>query len=482
MVKKWIHEKVDVMGFFTHFKGRFKGKYYDSDSPPGKIFSNVPNCEPFGNDIARHLEEGLRNGSLELVGRVGEVVPPLLVMPLLMVEGTRKNRLCHDERFLNLWMRHVPFSLEGLSLLPSLLEAGDFISSSDEKSAYLGVLLAPSSRKYFGVQFAGWYMQYTCLPFGWSESPFIYQTIGMQVTSFLRSKGMVTLQYIDDRFLGPTRGIEGTNLAKTGWSIFFNAAVLHLLGYTIEMSKSLWYPRLTMLHLGLIVDSELRQFCIPLGKRDSFRVLRTSILDSDTIYVKTLEKLMGKCMSFKLCVPIARLYIRVMARRIAEALRSGDLIKVEGDLKEEIQFWNFIDDYGEGAQWLTERHSDLSFATDSSGFAWGAHLGDSKVMYDFWSENDRRPIHIKETEALLKTLQSIMDMIRDRRVDVRVDNQSLISVWQNHKSKDLVMVKLVKSIVQLLSRVNCDMRLIYTPSVMNPSRRRTVPHLVAVRF
>ena len=113
---KWIHEEVDIADFFQPFKGSFKGELYDSKLPPARVFQNAPNCAQYKGDIANHLEEGLRNGSLELVGKVGEVDPPHLVMPLLMVEGKRKNRLCHNEQFLNLWMRHMPFSLEGLSL------------------------------------------------------------------------------------------------------------------------------------------------------------------------------------------------------------------------------------------------------------------------------------------------------------------------------------------------------------------------------
>ena len=43
------------------------------------------------------------------MGKVGECEPPHLVMPS-MVEPS-KPRLCHDERFLSLWVRDSPFSL-----------------------------------------------------------------------------------------------------------------------------------------------------------------------------------------------------------------------------------------------------------------------------------------------------------------------------------------------------------------------------------
>jgi len=67
-------------------------------------------CEQFGDFIARTLEERMRNGSLTVLGKVGECDPPYLILPLT-VEPT-KPRLCHDERFLNLLIVDSPFSLE----------------------------------------------------------------------------------------------------------------------------------------------------------------------------------------------------------------------------------------------------------------------------------------------------------------------------------------------------------------------------------
>ena len=195
-------------------------------------------------------------------------------------------------------MKHMPFTLEGLSPIPSLLEESDYIASSDEKSAYQGIKRSENSKTYFGVQFGGFYFQYTVLPFGWSISPFVYQTIGMQVTTLLRTRGMITTRYLDDRFLSPLLGIRKPAMTSTGLSIYYNAAVLTCLGFTIEFAKSFWFPVLKMIHLGLIVHSDLRVFEIPLEKKEAFKVLRESILTENFIQVKSLQKLMGKCISF----------------------------------------------------------------------------------------------------------------------------------------------------------------------------------------
>lgn len=48
-------------------------------------------------------------------------------------------------------------------------------------------------------------MSYTTLPFGWKASAFVYQSVGMVITSYLRVKSVLTLHYIDDR-LGASSG------------------------------------------------------------------------------------------------------------------------------------------------------------------------------------------------------------------------------------------------------------------------------------
>lgn len=51
-------------------------------------------------------------------GRVGCCDPPHLVMPL--TEEVTKPRLCHDERFLNLWVIDKPFVLAKTVMIDTL--------------------------------------------------------------------------------------------------------------------------------------------------------------------------------------------------------------------------------------------------------------------------------------------------------------------------------------------------------------------------
>ena len=134
------------------------------------------------------------------MGRVGEVDPPHLILPLT-VEPT-KPRLCHDARFLNLWMKDVPFRLDSLINLPRYVGRDTYQTILDDKSGYDHLLLTEESRTFFGIQWGGWYFVYNTLPFGWKISPFVYHSTGLMVSNFFRSVGIPCSLYIDDRHNG----------------------------------------------------------------------------------------------------------------------------------------------------------------------------------------------------------------------------------------------------------------------------------------
>ena len=95
----WIGNKVSIFPYFRHFKGTFKGEHYDSDRPPQRLFKNNVSCKQFGEFIRTTLISRLKSRATSLVGKVGQVSPPHIVLPLT-VEST-KPRLCHNARYLD---------------------------------------------------------------------------------------------------------------------------------------------------------------------------------------------------------------------------------------------------------------------------------------------------------------------------------------------------------------------------------------------
>ena len=116
---------------------------------------------------------------------------------------------------------------------------------------------------YVGFEWAGWWFVCATLPFGWKESPFIYHTIGLAVSSYLRRLRVPCSLYIDDRLNGELFTPTGTwavipsvrsnafrkRAATT--AIFIVLSVLVRLGYTIGIPKSTLYPVQLLEYLGI---------------------------------------------------------------------------------------------------------------------------------------------------------------------------------------------------------------------------------------
>lgn len=95
-------------------------------------------------------------------------------------------------------MKDLPFQLESLRDVHRLVRCNAFRITTDEKSGYDHVRLFYYSQGYFGLIFGGYIMVYTVIPFGFKASPIIFPTIGIAFTSYIWSRSVSTVQYIDD--------------------------------------------------------------------------------------------------------------------------------------------------------------------------------------------------------------------------------------------------------------------------------------------
>lgn len=171
-IMNWITNGIAVKDFVKPFKGKFGGYTYDSAYPVNRLFSNHDSCGAFASFISQTITERLAVGAVSVLGRVGQSQTPSIVMPLT-VQPT-KPRLCQDQRYLNCWMKDMPFRLDSLIDLTRYVEKEHFQSKLDDKSGYDHVLMDEESKSLMGFQWGGWWFVSNVLPFGWKMSPYIY--------------------------------------------------------------------------------------------------------------------------------------------------------------------------------------------------------------------------------------------------------------------------------------------------------------------
>lgn len=481
-VLTWIRDFVNIFDFFQPFKGQFKGERFNSDIPPARIFANNPSCESFADFVNESIAAGLKSGAISLWGKVGNS-PPHLVMPLTIEPS--KPRLCHDNRFLNLWIKDSPFRLDNLAMIPRYVSKGSFQSVCDDKSGYHHILLSPDSRKFFGFQWNGYYYVSNAIPFGWKSSAYIYHSTGLLATHYFRSIGIPCLLYIDDRHNGEISFSRVTPVyaalpsdrerafARASSAIFIVCYTLSFLGYFIGLKKSILVPRQCVPYLGFGIDSVRQAFTLLEDKRLKFIALVELILSSNTVDVRTLQRFAGKCISFSYAVPGARLFTNEVNLAISRGLRSSRQLRVAGPLLEEVQHWTFLRSWHGCLPWLKESHAQIQLASDASSFAWGGVLGpysEPVSIRDYWPLSDLgHNIAVKETLALVNVLEAFSHSVQGHRVDVFTDSQALIRSWNRQGAKSHQLSDALKKLFWLSTSHFFQLNLFYVPSALNPA-------------
>ena len=200
-----------------------------------------------------------------------------------------------------------------------------------------------------------------------------------------------------------------------------------------------------------------------------------------SVDVKSLQRFQGKCISFSLAVPAAKLFIREMSHAIASASSNG-LVPLSQALRSELIHWRFLDTWRECVPWREERHLRLSVSSDASGYGWGAVFHDhessgNRTLGDYWDDCQKGlNISTKEMLALVNSIRAAPECVRDCRIDAFVDSQVLIDSWYGQGSrKSLELTNATKDLFFVLTARNLQLNLFHVSSRENsadgPSRK-----------
>lgn len=137
-------------------------------------------------------------------------------------------------------------------------------------------------------------------------------------------------------------------------------------------------------------------------------------------------------------------------------------VEVVGVLREEIEFWKFLDNWNGFVFWRSERYLQISLVIDLLGYKWGVLVFSQKELFgDFWGIDDKRFIYFKEGDVLLNVLLFLGKQVENYRVDVYVDNKVLVYVWENQGGKDVRFNNIMKSIFVFIEKNNVDLKLYF---------------------
>ena len=167
----------------------------------------------------------------------------------------------------------------------------------------------------------------------------------MAATSHIRSMGVPSSNYIDDKNIGQLCTLcpspcKYSNYQLSEMATFIACSILE---YFLCLKKCSLILSLKVKYLGYFSESDNQAFMLSPDKVPRFAALQDSILCHSTVGLKTLQKFAGKTTSFSLLVPGTKLYTNAAYQAISNAGRSHKPIPVYAALKTELPLWKFLD-------------------------------------------------------------------------------------------------------------------------------------------
>lgn len=134
----------------------------------------------------------------------------------------------------------------------------------DLQDAYLLVPIHDDHKKYLRFEFEGTTYEFNCLPFGLSSAPYVFTKLLRPVMTYLRSREILSVIYLDDLFC------VGDNAEECFKNALFAIKFLERLGFIINYKKSNLTPSHICRYLGLIIDSKSMKISLPTESKPKF--------------------------------------------------------------------------------------------------------------------------------------------------------------------------------------------------------------------
>ena len=425
--------------------------------------------------IEKTIEKWLKNGAIIMMdeSELPDLCTPVVLANVQLPGGpapdpTKKERMCHDGGFEKAIEGYsFPCKLEDLYGILQVLEKDDLLSKSDDKSGFHLVLLGQESRLLTAFSYKGKYFMYRVAPFGSPKIPAVFQRSNLVSISYARSLGVKNNLYLDDRLV-----IDNENSVINGVprNSFVTSALVIAKGGFISLEKSDFDPKYAQEFLGLHLDTKNCVISVPIAKWERFRIMLERFLEHNSCTFKELEQLRGKCVSFILCNPMTKLFIRQMNLTIADLNKQKAVgtfvVSFHNELRKELEQWLALDFLKMNHCW--KQNFDTSVPphritfTDASSFSASAVVfcKDGSVFTRQWffdEETQPLPIYVKEALAIIWMLQEFKEELQDTRILHFCDNQNVTATYNSLGSRTLRLQRLILKIYEEIKKIRATL-------------------------
>ena len=294
----------------------------------------------------------------------------------------------------------------------------------DLTDAYLTVPIHPDSRKFLRFLLGNKTYEFTAMPFGLNLAPWLFTKVMKPLVAALRSQGVRLIIYLDD-ILIIASSVEVLNSHKKR-----AIDLLESLGFIINYKKSNITPSQQIVFLGMLVDSMLMQFILPLRKSMRIQKQCRLLLSTRSPTIRHLSRVLGLLESCRPAVLFAPLHYRQLQTLQIEALQRWSNYNTPVELtttaKADLLWWITALQKQQGSR-IVPPTADLTIFSDASKQGWGASWGQVRTGGSWSKDESKDHINILELRAAYFALKSFLPSQTNKVICLKMDNTTAIS-------------------------------------------------------
>ena len=373
------------------------------------------------NTLSLEIEKLINKGAVEFCNdQPDQFLSPYFLVP--KPDGT--HRFILNLKKLNEFIDTDHFKIEDLKMATSLISKFDYLGNVDLQDAYFSIPIHKVSRKFFRFRFKGKLMQFTCLAFGFSKSPYIFTKVLKPVMAYLRALGLYSVIYLDDILC------IGSSVENCKFNLEYTVNFLQWLGFVVNFKKCNLVPSWKCKFLGFNLDTYDLSLRLPEDKRAKLINLIDNFISKSVCSIAELAQIIGKLISACPAVQYGMLYTKILESEKISALVNNHYnynakITIPKIIIPDLIWWR--DNLVEAFRIFKTPEPIKIIFTDASDLGWGATDGTNEI-FGFWSNTDvLHHINYKELLTVKLALISLTKNITNAHVLLRVDNTTAIS-------------------------------------------------------
>lgn len=389
------------------------------------VQNNIP-PEP---ELSPHEHAACHSVITELI-RKGAISPcklcegQFLSSYFLREKSNGENRFILNLKKLNKFIEAPHFKLEDIRTALKLVTRKCYMATIDLKDSYFLVPIHKKYKKYLRFQFEGKLYEFNVLPFGLSTAPYAFTKLLKPVAQKLRSRGFMSVIYIDDILM------IARNEKECKKNVQSTQRLLESLGFVINKEKSQLIPGQKCKFLGFILDAEDFSIYLTDKKRDNISKAVSSLIQKKSTTIRLVAQTIGILIAACPAVNYGWLYTKRLERDKFLALKVHDgnfdkRMMISDNMRLDLKWW--IKNINSARNPIRDNKYCLEIFTDASLTGWGTYCRGEKT-HGWWKNTEKKDhINLLELKAALNGLKCFAKQKTNCEILLRIDNTTAIS-------------------------------------------------------